>query len=110
MGSIEDAARTDGAEGYAQVITRAFSFSGKRLEVNLAKGPRTGSGEVRVEILAGDYFRVQGHTFQESDPLTRTGIAAWNGRSELSGLDGQVIKLKFYLKNTRLFAFRFLKE
>ena len=110
LGSIEDAARTDGAEGYAQVITRAFSFSGKRLEVNLAKGPKTGSGEVRVEILAGDYFRVRGHTFQESDPLTRTGIAAWSGRSDLSGLEGQVIKLKFYLKNARLFAFRFLEE
>lgn len=98
---------------YAEVVTLPFTFSGSRLQVNVA--PQVDGESARfslnVEILAPDHFRVKGYSFEESDSITRGGVArvaSWNGEDDLSSLAGKPIKLKFYLKNARLFSYQFV--
>ena len=45
--------------------------------------------------------------------LTQTGVAnqaTWRGNGDLHALQGEYVKLKFYLKNAKLFAFQFIEE
>ena len=99
---------------YAEVVTLPFTFSGTKLQINLAPqdDQHKASFSLKVEILSPDHFQVKGHTFDESDPLTEAGlsrIVTWNGDADLSALEGKPIKLKFYLKNAKLFSYQFVQ-
>ena len=94
---------------FSVLTTRPFSFSGKRLLLNMEpSGP--GPCEVRVEVLTGDHYRVVGHTFEAADPMNEDSLAnevSWNGNADVTKLAGHAIKLKMYFKNARLFSFQF---
>ena len=67
--------------------------------------------DVKVAILHPDHFPIVGFSFDDADSLTETGIAnkvTWQGNGDLQPLQGEYIKLKFYLKNAKLFAFQFV--
>ena len=68
------------------------------------------SGQVLVEILDADGKRLAGFSKRDCDPVqvdkTRQTIT-WNGKSDLMNVAGNPIKLKFYLKNAKLFWFWF---
>jgi len=111
--SLDDAS---GANSYGEVVTRSFSFSGSQLQLNMgAAFDSTGGNppcDIKVEILHPDHFPIKGYTFADADSLTKTGIAnrvTWQGNGDISELVGQYIKLKFYLKNAKLFAFQFVE-
>ena len=103
----------DEPESFGQMVTRPFGFSGSHLHLNasmapLAAGP--GPGEVRVEILRPNYKKRAGFTFDDADPMTESSldqVVSWNSNSDLSALAGKPIKLRFYLKNAKLYSFQF---
>ena len=100
-----------GYEGYGEVVTSSFTFSGNRLQINMGPASSGKPCDVKVEILNPDHFRLLGYTFDDADSLTQAGVAnvvTWKGKSEVSELAGQSIKLKFYLKNAKLFSFQFV--
>ncbi|MBI3942553.1 MAG: hypothetical protein HY326_06020, partial [Chloroflexi bacterium] len=105
----------DGAKGrFSELVTRSFSFTGNSLFVNVASALQNAWGagpcEVRVEILEPDHEFISGFTFQDADPITATNtahVATWQGRSDLSALAGRTIKLRFYIKDARLYSFQF---
>ena len=74
----------------------------------IAAGP--GPGEVRVEVLKPNHKKIPGYTFNDSDPITKSGfqqLVSWNRISDLSSLEGKSIKLRFYFKNSKLYSFQF---
>ncbi len=112
---VLEAQKKRGLGRYGEVVTRPFTFTGNRLQINMAQA-RIWEGaepcEVRVEILTPDHFRAAGYTFEDADPVTREGltnIVSWKGKSDLSALTGKPVKLRFYLKNVKLFSFQFVE-
>jgi hypothetical protein len=92
-----------------EVVTRSLRFSGKRLVVNM-QAAGSGRGEIKVEILDPAYFPVMSHTVKDADPLAASGLdntATWNGNPDLGKLAQRPVKLRFHLKNAKLFSFRF---
>lgn len=102
-----------GPDSFSQMVTRTFNFSGSRLYVNESLSPTAagpGLGEVRVEILKPNFKKLPEFTYDDSDPITESGLshpASWNGNSDISGPTGQSIKLRFYFKNAKLYSFQF---
>ena len=104
-----------GHHEYAEVVTKAFVFEGKELQVNMRaaeQGWSTGLPELKVEMLAADHTPLAGYLFDDADTLTESGFAnrvTWNGQIDVGKLEGRPVKLKFYFKNVKLFAFQFAK-
>ena len=104
---------SQGPRSFGQLVTRSFSFSGSRLHLNTTRAPIAagpGHGEVRVELLTFNHRKIEGFTFDDADPITESGldqVVSWRGESDLSRLAGQPIKLRFYLKNSKLYSFQF---
>lgn len=71
-------------------------------------------GELRVELLdanAGDQ-PIPRFSRQECDPFTGDSTdhtVTWNGSQDLSPLTGKSYKLKFYLRNAKLYSFGLVK-
>jgi hypothetical protein len=90
------------------LLTPAFRFSGKRLELNL----NTGAGGVaRVELMRESGEPIRGFTMAEADELNGNSvrmIATWNGGgSDVSALAGQAVRLRIKMRAAQLFAFQF---
>ena len=102
-----------GSQEYGEVVTKAFVFEGRTLRVNMRgawQGWGAGRPELKVEVLAADHTPLPGYRFAEADNLSATGfanMATWEGRSDLGSLAGKPVKLKFYSRNVKLFAFQF---
>jgi hypothetical protein len=65
---------------------------------------------VRVEILEPTHHVMPGFGFEDCDPLSHGGldqVVSWKGQRDLSKLAGRPIKLRFYFKNSSLYAFQF---
>ena len=69
-----------------------------------------GPCEMRVEIFEPTHHVISGFGFDDCDTLTSSGldqVVSWKGQSDLSELAGRPIKLRFYFKNSSLYAFQF---
>jgi hypothetical protein len=109
------------------VVTKPFLLEGGKLEVNLdtkegspreieraptSSAPVVGisRGEAMVEILNEAGKPIPGFTQQEAKPFKAAdGLRLqprWETRADLATLKGQVVRLKFHLKNARLYAFQ----
>ena len=96
-----------GREG--MLTTKAFSFRGQKLVINADAA----SGRVLAEILSEDGKPIAGFGKGDCDPLQSDAIhhsVRWKGIGDVKPLEGQLVRLKFYLKNARLFSFRFRNE
>lgn len=104
---------SQGPLSFGQLVTRSFSFSGSRLHLNSTRAPIAagpGHGEIRVELLTFNHRKIEGFTYDDADPITESGldqVVSWNGESDLSRLAGQAIKIRFYMKNSKLYSFQF---
>lgn len=98
---------------YSVVTTRTVTFSGESLYLNMrAALQQWGAGpcEVKVELLDGRHVPLDGFTFADADAVTTTGTRqkiTWNGKSDVSSLEGKPIRLKIYFKNSKLYSFQF---
>jgi len=96
------------------MVTRSFTFSGSRLQLNvrmaLEGNAGAGPGDVRVEICGPDNIPLPGFGFKDANPITASGeaqVVSWSSNASVSQLNGKPIKLHFYFKNGKLFSFQF---
>ena len=90
-----------------EMTTKPFRVAGNTLLVNAdAHG-----GSVTVEVLDADGGAREGFGLADAEPLASDSLAhkvAWKGHPDLSSLMGEVVRLKFRIKEAKLFSFRFL--
>ena len=92
-------------ERLGTVVTKPFELRGRKLQVNV-EAP---DGELSVEVL--DVNGDPSERFSGSRAETYAGIdelrfePSWEGQ-DLSVLVGEVIQLKFSLRNAKLYAFQ----
>jgi hypothetical protein len=86
------------------LTTRPLSFKGKYLFVNVdAK-----DGELRAEILDKDGNVMPSYTTQNCKPVKVDSTIyqiEWDNDKDLSGFAGSPVKIRFSLKNAKLYAF-----
>jgi hypothetical protein len=94
--------------GYAggELVTRPLSFSGSVLEINCATGA---AGHIRIEIQAPDGQALPGYSLEDCPHVIGDQIArdvAWKEGTDVSGLAGQPVRLRFELKDADAYSFR----
>jgi len=89
-------------------MTPPIRFTGSKLELNLNTGA---GGMARVEILKESGEPIRGFTLAESDQLNGNSVrmhASWNGgKTDVSALAGQAIRLRVKMRASKLYAFQF---
>ena len=94
-----------------ELVTRPITFEGNRLSLNLST---SAAGSVRVEIqdLAGK--PLPGYALEDSHELYGDSLslaAAWKGKeTDVSGLAGTPVRLRFVVRDADLFSYRFDKK
>jgi hypothetical protein len=114
------------------IVTRPFVFEGDKLTLNVdAKGgqvnPAPAGAGVKVAIVAlhGKEYTgynvaltnppkkpVRGFGIDECDPIRTDSVrqvVTWKGSPDVGNLAGQVVRLRFEMKNAKLYSFQFEK-
>jgi hypothetical protein len=102
-GFVAARARYEGGE----MTTPPVRFSGERLELNL---DGSAGGWCRVEVRDQQGDPIAGLTEKDADPVTGNSVAApvsWRGSRDLSGLRGRPVRLRFVMRDAKLYAFQF---
>lgn len=90
------------------VVTKPMTFTGNELHLNLNS---SGSGNyVEVELLDASGAVIPGFSKTDSATINTDSVdqtVTWGGSSSLSSLAGQTISVKYYMKNTKLYAMQF---
>ena len=89
------------------LMTPPLVFSGSRLELNL---DTSAMGVARVEILDGAGRNLEGFSLEDCDPINGNFLhhtVSWNGKTDLSALNGKPMRLRFVSRSTDLYAFQF---
>jgi len=98
-------ARTAGDE-LGVLMTKSFLVEGDTLEVN-ADARR---GLLKVEALAPDGERIEGFCCKDASEIRENGFSipvTWKTGSKIGDLRGRMIRLRFYMREARLYSFRF---
>ncbi len=90
-----------------EMVTHPLTFSGDELELNYSA---SAAGSIRVEIQDVSGRPLPGFSLSEcpeiiGDEIQR--IVSWEQGSEVGGLAGQAVRLRFALKDADLFSIRF---
>jgi hypothetical protein len=93
-----------------ELITRPLRFGGNRLGINFAT---SSAGSIRVEIQDARGRPLPGFALDEcpdvfGDEIDRT--VEWKGGSNVGGLAGQTVRLRFVLKDADLYALKFSSD
>jgi hypothetical protein len=91
------------------LMTPPLRFEGSRLELNIDTG---GGGMAVVELLEGSGKPIPGFTRHEADPVNAnsvTKVVSWGGRSDVSALAGEPVRLRLRMRATKLYAFQFTR-
>jgi hypothetical protein len=90
-----------------ELLTRPFRFTGKELEINYST---SAAGGIRVEIQDASGKPLPGFTLDRCPALIGDEIervVAWKDGADVGKLAGQVIRLRFAMKDADLFSLRF---
>jgi signal peptidase I len=95
----------DAGDEWGQVTTKPFALKGDALEINIDASV----GEFFVEVLDADGQSISEYdkdhsTIRKSLNQIRF-MNRWNGDKDLSALKGEVIQLRFHLRNAKLYSF-----
>ncbi len=88
--------------------TPLIRFDGDLLQLNL---DASAGGWIRVELMGEHDRPISGFTREDADQIPHNSVAAtvsWKGVTDLSKLKGQPIKLRFLMRDAKLFAFQFV--
>jgi hypothetical protein len=90
-----------------EMVTKPLTFTGKELTLNFAT---SAAGGIRVEIQDAAGQTIPGYTL--ADAVETIGneierVVRWKTGSDVSQLTGRPIRLRFAMKDARLFALRF---
>lgn len=93
--------------GGGELVTRPFTFSGNRLELNFET---SAAGYLRVEIQDEQGVPQAGYTLGEcpemiGDDVDRT--IKWSGGSNVGKLAGQTVRLRFVMQDADLYSLKF---
>ena len=100
----------DAAYGGGELTTPLIVFDGDRLELNI---DTSAVGDARVEILGGDGRAVPGFSLADADMMQGNFIrrtVTWAGSDDVSTLKGQPIRLRFVMREAKLYAFQFMQD
>lgn len=89
--------------GTGELLTPPLRFTGEYFFVNADI-----AGDLRVELLDADGNILDGFSKDDCQPVEGDGTklrVQWAGTPTLASLDGQIIKVKFYLTDGDLYAF-----
>jgi len=88
------------------VVTKPFKLEGNGLQVNV-EAP---AGRIRVEILDENGKPIPGFSGKDATECRAVDNlrlkAAWKKHKDLSALKGKVVRIRFRLRNARLYAFQ----
>jgi len=93
-----------------EIVTPCIQFEGKMLEVNL---DTSGGGSLLIELLDREGKPIQGFTRAEATPLYGNSVrmpVSWGDNRDVSRLAGKPIKIRFIMRDCKLFAFQFQSE
>ncbi len=96
-----------GADG-GRMISRPFTFSGTRLQLNFAS---SAAGGVRVGLQSPDGTEIEGHSLKDCHVLFGDSVArtvAWKQGTDLSGLRGRPVRLVLELHDADVYAMQFI--
>lgn len=91
-----------------EIVSRPILFNGQRLELNM---DASAGGAVQVEILDAQMNPIPGFTLDEADILDGNSVrrvVTWKGKSDVSALIGKPIRLRWKLRDVKLYAFQFM--
>jgi hypothetical protein len=90
-----------------EMTTKPVTFSGSRLLVNYST---SAAGSLRVAILDSDGTAMPGFGLHDADELygdTTSQSVSWTSNSDVSGLAGKPVRLRFQLTDGDLYSFQF---
>jgi len=91
-----------------EIITPPIRFEGVRLELNL---DTSAGGSVLVELQEENGQPIKGYTETEATFLCGNSVAmpvTWGKRQDVSELSGKPIKIRFVMRDCKLYAFQFV--
>ena len=97
----------DAGYGGGQFTTPLLKFGGNRLELNL---DGSAGGWLQIEIQDAGDQPLPGFGLSDADPIAGNAISktvTWQGKSDLSELAGKPVRLRFVLRDMKLYAFQF---
>ena len=89
------------------MTTPLIRFGGRRLELNV---DATGSGSVAVEVLDEQAQPIPGYTATDAVPVNGNSVrmpVGWQAGDDVSSLAGRAVRLRFHLRDAKLYAFQF---
>jgi len=105
--------RTDGFAAISasrqggEVTTKPLTFNGSELSLNFST---SAAGDVRVEIQDADGKPLPGYSLNDAVELIGNdidGVYRWQGMASVKELAGQVVRLRFVLRDAELYSFQF---
>ena len=110
---VRYALRTDGFVSVnapycgGEMTTKPLTFAGRELAINLATGA---TGSVKMELQDADGKPLPGFTLADAreevgDEIER--VVRWQNGSDVSGLAGKPVRLRFVMKDADLYSLRF---
>jgi len=97
----------DADYGGGEFTTPVLVSSGDHLELNF---DGSAGGWAQVEILDADGRPIPGFTEKDADRITGNAVAktvTWGGKRDLSSVKNQPIRLRFLMRDAKLYAFQF---
>jgi hypothetical protein len=94
-------------DGTGTVITKPLIFQGDETHLIL-----NSTGSIKVAILDESGEEVSGFGVSVCDPVSDSirHLVSWSDNSDLSAFAGKVIRLKFELQNSKLYAMQFVER
>jgi len=91
----------------AELTTPPLVFAGRFLRLNL---DTSAGGSARVEVQDASGQPLRGYSLKDADVLngnsTRMQVS-WGAKSDLGSLAGKPVRLRFVMRNCKLYAFQF---
>jgi hypothetical protein len=91
-----------------EFTTEPLRFTGSKLVLNV---DTSAEGTIRVALLDGEGNTIEGLGLKDCDLIHTANeinrVVKWKGNADVSRFAGKPIRLRFALKNTRLYAFQF---
>ena len=102
---VDGFASLDASFDGGEVITSPWEIEGGSLLINA----KCDYGTIRVELLGDDDQPLPGYALEDCVPVSADGVSlpvTWENHAELSGAAGKTARLRFELKNARLYSYR----
>ena len=100
----------DAAYAGGEILTPLINFTGSTLELNVDPGA---GGSIRVELLDENEKPIKGYTRDAATALYDNSVClpvTWGTNKSVAALAGKPIKIRFLMRDCKLYAFQFTKS